>query len=93
MGVAAISVFEVAELFERGRLRSVMSARAWTRNALAKSIEALPLSAEIAVDAAQLPFSSDPFDRIIYATARAEGGRLVTRDGVLRAFDPKLTIW
>jgi PIN domain nuclease of toxin-antitoxin system len=53
----------------------------------------LALTAEIAVDAAQLRFSNDPFDRIIYATARAAGGRLVTRDHVLLEFDPKLTIW
>jgi PIN domain nuclease of toxin-antitoxin system len=88
-----MSVLEVAELFERGRIRSAMTARAWTRNALATNVELLPLTAEIAVDAAQLRFSNDPFDRVIYATARAGGGRLVTRDEALLAFDPTLAIW
>ena len=53
----------------------------------------MPLTPEIAIDASQLRFSNDPFDRVIYATARTEGARLVTRDERIRAFDPELTVW
>jgi PIN domain nuclease of toxin-antitoxin system len=45
------------------------------------------------VDAAQLRFTRDAFDRIIYATARAEQAQLVTRDERLRSFDAERTVW
>ena len=57
---------------------------------------ALPLGPKVAVDAAMLraeEFVGDPADRFIYATARDQGARLVTRDERLRAFDPRATIW
>ena len=39
------------------------------------------------------PFPGDPADRMIYATARAEGADLVTRDRRLRDYDPRGTLW
>ncbi len=94
LGVSAISVFEFVDLVERGRVEPSMPARAWVRNALAvERTDLLPLTAEIAVDAAQLHFAGDPIDRIVYATARAAGAQLVTRDQRLHAFDPDRTVW
>jgi PIN domain nuclease of toxin-antitoxin system len=87
-----MSVFELAELFENRRIRVRRSTRDWMRDALA-DVEPLPLTPEIGLDAAQLRFSGDPFDRVIYATARTEGAVLVTRDRVLREFDPHSTVW
>lgn len=92
VGVAAMSVLELAELFELGRIRTDISSRAWVRAALA-GVEPLALTPEIALDAAQLRFVNDPFDRVIYATARAEGAKLVTRDERIRAFDPSIAVW
>src|SRR5689334_17730262 len=92
VGVAAMSVLELAELFERGRIRADVSSRAWVRAALA-TVEPLALTPEIALDAAQLRFVNDPFDRVIYATARVEGAKLVTRDDRIRAFDPSIALW
>jgi PIN domain nuclease of toxin-antitoxin system len=92
VGVAAMSVLELAELFERGRIRADVSSRAWVRAALA-AVEPLALTPEIALAAAQLRFVDDPFDRVIYATARAEGAKLVTRDERIRAFDPSIALW
>jgi PIN domain nuclease of toxin-antitoxin system len=90
--ISIMSVLELGELLERQRIRVRSSTRTWIRDALAW-VEPLPLTAEIALDAAQLRFSGDPFDRVIYATARAEGAPLVTRDRLLREFDPQLTVW
>lgn len=49
----------------------------------------------IAVLAAHLPvdFPGDPADRVIAATARVEGLRLVTRDARLRASHLVETVW
>jgi PIN domain nuclease of toxin-antitoxin system len=94
IGVSTMSVLELADLIERRRIRLDTPTRAWIRDALAdEHVEPLPLTAEVAVDAAQLRFAADPFDRIIYATARAEDAQLVTRDERMRAFDPELTVW
>ena len=94
IGVCTMSVLELAERVERGRLKLTMPVRAWVRHALEREgVVALPLTTQVALDAAQLRFEGDPADRIIYATARAAGAKLVTRDERLRAFDPELTVW
>lgn len=94
IGVSTISVFEVAQLVQRRRVTLDIPLRAWVREALARErVEPLPLTAEVALDAAQLRFEANPADRIIYATARAADARLVTRDERMRAFDPDLTVW
>jgi PIN domain nuclease of toxin-antitoxin system len=58
-----------------------------------ETVESLVLTAEIALGAAQLGFTGDPFDRIIYATARAKDARLVTRDARMHEFDPERAVW
>jgi PIN domain nuclease of toxin-antitoxin system len=94
IGVSAMSVFELADLVERRRIALDTPTRTWIRAALSQDrIEALPLTPEVAVDAAQLRFASDPFDRLIYATARAEDAQIVTRDERMHAFDPKRAVW
>ena len=94
IGVCTVSVFELAELAERRRVQIKTPIRAWVGTALGRDrVEALPLTSEVALEAAQLHFGADPFDRIIYATARAEDARLVTRDERLRSFDAKQTVW
>jgi PIN domain nuclease of toxin-antitoxin system len=94
IGVATMSVLEVAQLEQRRRITLERPLRAWVREALAlERIEPLPLTVDVALDAAQLRFAADPVDRIIYATARAADAQLVTRDERLRAFDPELTVW
>jgi len=94
IGVSTASVFELVGLTETRRIRIKSPTRTWVLNALAGDrIEPLPLTVEIAVDAAQLRFTGDAFDRIIYATARAEQAQLVTRDERLRGFDAERTVW
>jgi PIN domain nuclease of toxin-antitoxin system len=94
VGVSAISVFEIVALVERQRIQLDAPTRAWVRHALdPERVDPLPVTPAIAVDAAQLHFVGDPFDRIVFATARAEDALLVTRDERLRAFDPERTVW
>lgn len=97
IGVCTISCWELALLVERGKVELFRDLRLWVRQALAQErVEPLPLTAEIAVDAALLErerFPGDPADRIIYATARAARAALVTRDERLRRFDRALAIW
>ena len=94
IGVSTMSVFEFVQLVQRRRITLEVPLRAWVRDALARDrVEPLPLTADIALDAAQLHFEANPADRIIYATARAAHAQLVTRDERLRAFDPELTVW
>ena len=54
-----------------------------------------PITPEVAALAWQFPddFSRDPADRLIAATARAEGMALVTRDERIRRCALVKTIW
>ncbi len=97
VGICTISCWEVTMLVIRGRLRLSLETELWVRRGLAhpRAVE-LPLSSEVAVRAALLRsegLQSDPADEIIYATARANGSPLVTRDAALREFDPRATVW
>jgi PIN domain nuclease of toxin-antitoxin system len=96
LGVCTISCWEVAMLERVGRIALDRPLREWVGRALAdERVEAIPLSPEIAVDAALLPatFPADPADRIIYATAKRLGARLATKDVTLRRFDRVTTVW
>lgn len=87
--VAAISVWEVAMLESKGRLELFMPPLQWAAAALAgPGISLAPLTPEIAVEACHLPgeFHKDPVDRMIVATARVRGARLVTRDQRILAY-------
>jgi PIN domain nuclease of toxin-antitoxin system len=87
--VAAISVWEVAMLEARGRLRLALEIDEWVRRAVAApGTQLVPLSPEIAVDSARLPGDpdGDPADRMLMATARRIGASLVTRDERILAY-------
>jgi PIN domain nuclease of toxin-antitoxin system len=97
VGFCTISCWEIAMLVERGRIELDREVTQWVAQAVAHPrATAMPLTSEIAVNAALLgreAFPTDPADRIIYATARAHGAKLITRDRDLRTFDPRATVW
>jgi PIN domain nuclease of toxin-antitoxin system len=97
IGIASISCWEVAMLSLGGRVTLDRDIARWVRQALAQpGVVAVPLTPKVAVDAALLEregFSGDPADRLIYATARDVGARLVTRDERIRGFDARGTVW
>jgi len=83
VGVSAISVWEVAMLEAKGRIRLSKDCLSWVNEALrAPGLGLIPLTPEIAVDSSRLPgvFHGDPADRILVATARRQGAIFLTRD-------------
>jgi PIN domain nuclease of toxin-antitoxin system len=85
IAVSPISSWEIGQLMSRGRLMLPMEPLAWFQAALDRGIALAPLPPAILVGASFLPGTPlrDPADRIIAATARALGYRLMTRDGAL----------
>lgn len=87
--VSAISVWEVAMLEAKGRIRLSKDCMTWVNEALrAPCLALIPLTPEIAVESSRLPgaFHGDPADRILVATARRHGAILVSRDKRILAY-------
>ena len=94
LAISAISLWELASLVARGRIRSYGTVES-SLNRLIEGVTVKPVTPEIATLAAQFPddYSRDPADRLIGATARAEGLALVTRDEGIRKSPLLKTIW
>ena len=87
--LSVISVWELGLLESKGRPQLYAPCEQWVRDALAiPGLSVAPLTPEIALASSRLPepFHGDPADRIIVATARALGARLLTRDSKIRAY-------
>jgi PIN domain nuclease of toxin-antitoxin system len=87
--VSAISIWEVAMLESKGRIRLAKDCLAWINEALsAPGLSLVPLTPEIAVESSRLPgtFHGDPADRILVATARLQAAVLLTRDERILAY-------
>lgn len=96
LGIADITVWELAFLFARGALQSRGTVEGTVQNLLDRSgVIIEPITAEIAALASQFPadYPRDPADRLIGATARATGLALVTRDERIRKSPLLRTIW
>lgn len=81
--VSAISVWEVAMLVSKERLKLSMPVDEWVEKALAvPGIRLAPIEPLIAIDSTRLPgeFHGDSSDRIIVATTRSFDGVLITAD-------------
>ncbi|MFQ5902092.1 MAG: type II toxin-antitoxin system VapC family toxin [Candidatus Binatia bacterium] len=96
VGIASISLWEIAMLIARGRLSPRGTPEAWIAELVETSgIVVKELTPVVAVLSTQFPngFSADPADRLIAATARAEGLALVTRNANIRRSSLVKTIW
>jgi PIN domain nuclease of toxin-antitoxin system len=83
MFLSVMSIWELSLLDAKGRISLNMPCLSWVQTALDRSrAQTVALTPKIAVSCHQLPgrLHSDPIDRILVATARAEGLTLVTRD-------------
>ena len=94
--ISSVTVFEIATLERRGRLRFNISASEWleqVRQLPEYRIE--PLTDDIAERAGQFgeAFPGDPADRVIAATALLRGVPLVTHDEKLHGIEHLKTIW
>jgi len=94
LAVSAITLWELALLMARGRLQAYGTMDASIRE-LTADVGVLPITPEIAALATQFPddFPRAPADRLIGATARAEGLTLITRDENIRKSPLIRTVW
>lgn len=90
-----MSLWEIAFLIARGRLRIDADARVFLDGIiLSRDIRVLPITPEIAVLAQSEDFMhGDPADRIIAASAIAHGARLISADNRLRKLRGLKVIW
>lgn len=94
--ISSISVWEVAQLVERGRLQITLDVNNWVAKSEALPfVHFIPVDNVIALRSVQLPspLHPDPADRIIIATALNLGFPLVTRDERLARYAHVQTIW
>ncbi len=94
VAISAITLWELASLVARGRIRDYGTVEN-SVNRLIEGVTIKPITPEIASLASQFPdhYPHDPADRLIGATARAEGLALVTRDENIRKSPLLKTIW
>lgn len=94
VAISGITLWELAFLVARGRIHAYGT----IENSVEKLIEGVtvkPITPDIAALSTQFPddYPHDPVDRLIGATARAEGLALVTRDENIRRSPLLKTIW
>jgi PIN domain nuclease of toxin-antitoxin system len=87
-GLSAISLWEVGKKHQIGKLPLKKDLGAWLKEAVATSINVLPLTPEIIADAMNLPDfpNRDPADELIVATARVHRLTLLTTDLQLKRY-------
>jgi PIN domain nuclease of toxin-antitoxin system len=84
--VSAFTAWEIGTLAAKGRLQLTLSPEVWFETLLAlPGIRLAALTPQIMLHSAALPGTppADPADRILTATARLLGYRLITRDSKL----------
>ena len=94
VGISSITLWELASLVARGRIQAYGTVDASVR-LLIEGVAVKPITPEIAALSAEFPddFPRDPADRLIAATARAEGLLLLTRDQHMRKSPLLRTAW
>ncbi len=87
--VSPITAWEIGLLMSRGKLTSPMSPQRWFERLLeAPRVRLAEMSPDVLIASSFLPGMPprDPADRILAATAREYGYRLITRDTPLLAY-------
>lgn len=83
--VSPITAWEIGMLVSRGRLVLATSPELWFNAIIRGGVRLADISPEVLIASSFLPASTlrDPADRIVAATARTFGYRLMTRDAPL----------
>jgi PIN domain nuclease of toxin-antitoxin system len=94
IGISAITLWELAWLATHGRLQLTGTVEAYLEE-ISSRVAVLPITAKVAALANQFStdYSSDPCDRLIGATALAQGMILVTKDAKIRDCKQLQTLW
>jgi PIN domain nuclease of toxin-antitoxin system len=96
LAIASITLWELAMMIALGRITPRGTPEAWLTELVERSgVVVKDITPAVATLATQFPhdFPPDPADRLIAATARAEGMSLVTRDAKLRGSPVLRTVW
>ena len=94
--IASISLWELALLFAKGRLRTSGTVEASIREIVdSAAVSVLEITPDIAGLAMAFPepYPKDPGDRLIGATARALGMTLITQDERILASPLVRSVW
>ncbi len=94
LAASAITAYEVAWQVASGRIQGYGTVETAVLRFL-EGVSLRPITPEIAALATQFPgdYPRDPADRLIGATARAEGLTLITRDERIRSSPLVRTLW
>ncbi len=94
VAISAITLWELAWLIARGRIQAYSTVDASVR-LLIEGVSVKAITPEIAALTTQFSddYPGDPADRLIGATARAEGIPLITRDENIRRSPLLRTVW
>jgi len=94
VSICDITMLELATFWSKGRVRSQVSLETML-DEIERRLVVLPITARACARIPMLPasYSNDPADRMIGATALAEGLTLVTADRPIRQSRAFPTIW
>jgi PIN domain nuclease of toxin-antitoxin system len=94
IAISAITLWELGWLASHGRLQPTGTVEAYLEE-VSSRVAVLPITTKVAAPANlfSADYSSDPCDRIIGATALAEGIALVTKDEKIRDCKQIQTVW
>jgi PIN domain nuclease of toxin-antitoxin system len=92
--VSAISGFEIGIKYKKGKLGLPVPPSEWFPAIVDHhGLQVLSLDLDICIQSTQLPsVHPDPCDRMIIATAKRHGLRVVTADPVFKAYDIDITV-
>lgn len=94
LAISDISLFELARVFRRERVRLAISIES-ALSEVESRFAVLPITGRISLRTLSLPaaYPKDPVDRIIGATALVEGIPLITADREIRNSGALATVW
>jgi len=94
--LSAISPWEFSKLLEKERIGISCNPEEWIAEALDMTkLRLVPLTPTISYRSTSLPqpFTDDPADQIIVATAREENATILTRDKIIHKYKHVRSLW